>query len=116
MGLMDKVKAQAEQAIAKAQQGVSQGQAKIEEVQAKRQSDVLLRDLGAAYYAQQRSGGPADAVDAAMKLVDEFVAAHGSLSGSGGSGTGATTAGPGGAGTSSATGGAPGGNFSINDM
>jgi len=77
MGLMDKVKQQAEQALAKAQQGVSQGQAKVDQAQAKRQADALFRDLGAAYYAMQRSGGSADAVDSAMKLVDEHVATHG---------------------------------------
>ncbi len=79
MGLMDKVKHQAEQAIAKAQQGVSQGQAKIDQVQAKRQGDALLRNLGAAYYAKERSSGTQDAVDAVMKMLDEHVAAHGPL-------------------------------------
>ena len=54
MGLMDKVKQSAEQALAKAQQGVSQGQAKIDQELAKRKADGLLRDLGAAYYAQER--------------------------------------------------------------
>jgi hypothetical protein len=83
MGLMDKVKQQAEQALAKAQQGVSQGQAKLDQVQAKRQTDALLRDLGAAYYAKERSGGPQDAVDAAMKMLDEHAAAHGPLDTSG---------------------------------
>jgi hypothetical protein len=79
MGLMDKVKQQAEQALAKAQQGVSQGQAKFDQVQAKRQTDVLLRNLGAAYYAKERSGGGQDAVDAAMKMLDEHAAADGPL-------------------------------------
>ena len=79
MGLMDKVKHQAEQAIAKAQQGVSQGQAKIDQLQAKRQADALLRNLGAAYYTKERSSGTQDAVDAAMKMLDEHVAAHGPL-------------------------------------
>ena len=83
MGLMDKVKQQAGQALVKAQQGVSQGQAKLDQVQAKRQADLLLRDLGAAYYASQRTGGPQDAVDAAMRLVDEHVAAHGAVDGPG---------------------------------
>ncbi len=77
MGLMDKVKQQAGQALAKAQQGVSQGQAKLDQVQAKRQADALLRNLGAAYYAKERSGGPQDAVDAAMKMLDEHASAHG---------------------------------------
>ena len=79
MGLMDKVKAQAEQAMAKAQQGVSQGQAKIEEMQAKKQADALLRDLGAVYYAQQRQAGSADAVTAALAKVDDHAATHGAV-------------------------------------
>jgi hypothetical protein len=83
MGLMDKVKQQAGQALVKAQQGVSQGQAKLDQVQAKRQADVLLRDLGAAYYAWQRTDGPKEAVDAAIRLVDEHVAAHGAVDGPG---------------------------------
>jgi hypothetical protein len=79
MGLMDKVKAQAEQAVAKGQQAMAQGQAKVEEVQAKRQGDALLRDLGAAYYAQVRSGGSAESVNAAMDKVDAHVAEHGEV-------------------------------------
>jgi hypothetical protein len=79
MGLMDKVKAQAEQAVAKGQQAMAQGQAKVEELQAKRQADALLRDLGAAYHAQQRSGGPVEAVNEALEKVDAHVAQHGAI-------------------------------------
>jgi hypothetical protein len=79
MGLMDKVKAQAEQAVAKGQQAMAQGQAKVEELQAKRQGDALLRDLGAAYYAQQRSGGSAAAVAEALGKVEAHVAEHGDI-------------------------------------
>jgi hypothetical protein len=77
MGLMDKVKAQAEQAVAKGKQGVSQGQAKLDAMQAKKQGDALLRDLGAAYYAQQHKGGSADAVSAALAKVAAHEAEHG---------------------------------------
>lgn len=120
MGLMDKVKQQAEQALAKAQQGVSQGQAKLDQVQSKRQADALLRDLGAAYYARERSGGSQDAVDAAMKLLDEHAAAHGPVDaspssdepGDGADGTSAPSAPP----SMPTTGAAPtAGNFSIDD-
>ena len=83
MGLMDKVKQQAEQALSKAQQGVAQGQAKLDEVQAKRQVDALFRDLGAAYYAAQRQGGPADEVEKALSAIDEHMAAHGPTSDAG---------------------------------
>jgi hypothetical protein len=79
MGLMDKVKHQAEQAVAKAQQGVTQGQAKLDQIQTKRQADALLRDLGAAYYAQRREAGPDAAVAAALDSVDRHIAAHGPI-------------------------------------
>jgi hypothetical protein len=76
MALIDKVKQQAEQAVGLAQHGLSQGQAKLGEVQAKRQAQALLRNLGAAYYAQQREGGSEAAVTAALAALDEHVAAH----------------------------------------
>lgn len=79
MGIMDKVKAQAEQAMAKAQQGMSQGQAKLDTMQAKRGGDALLRELGAAYYASQRTGGPQEAVGSALAAIDAHVAANGPL-------------------------------------
>lgn len=79
MGLMDKVKAQAEQAVAKGKQGMSQGQSKLDAMQAKKHGDALLRDLGAAYYAQLRSGGSADTVTAAVAAVDEHSATHGAV-------------------------------------
>jgi hypothetical protein len=85
MGLMDKVKAQAEQAVVKGQQAVAQGQTKIDEIQAKRAYDGLLRDLGAAYFAAQRSGGSTADVDAALAAVDAHVAANGSADGAGAS-------------------------------
>ena len=79
MGLMDKVKAQAEQAVAKAQHGVAQGQSKLDAMQAKKHADALLRDLGAAYYAQQRSGGSADDVAKALAAVDAHVQDNGAV-------------------------------------
>lgn len=79
MGLMDKMKAQAEQAVAKGKQGMAQGQSKLDELQAKKRGDALLRDLGAAYYAQQRTGGPADAVTAALAALDAHAAANGAV-------------------------------------
>ena len=79
MGLMDKVKQQAEQALTKAQQGVTQGQAKLDQVQTKRRADALLRNLGAAYYAQVRQGGPVKDVDAAMLALDEHAKLHGEI-------------------------------------
>jgi hypothetical protein len=77
MGLMDKVKSGAGQALNKAQQGVSQGKAKIDQAQAKHQWDGLLRQLGAAVYAQERQGGPSEAVTTALAALDEHMAVHG---------------------------------------
>ena len=77
MGLMDKVKAQAEVAIAKGKEGMAQGQAKLDEMQAKKHGDALLRDLGAAYYAKERKGGSAAAVQAAVAKVAAHEAEHG---------------------------------------
>jgi hypothetical protein len=119
MGLMDKVKHQAEQAIAKAQQGVSQGQAKIDQVQAKRQADALLRNLGAAYYAKERSSGSQDAIEEVMKMLDEHVAAHGPIDTSATAHAGADTADaspqtPPSAPTTGST--PPAGSFSIEDV
>jgi hypothetical protein len=76
---MDKVKAQAEVAIAKGKEGMAQGQAKLDTMQAKKQADALLRDLGAAYYAQQHKGGPADAVASALAKVVAHEAEHGGV-------------------------------------
>ncbi len=70
MGLMDKLKAQAEQVAARAQEGTAQVQAKLDAVQAQRTTDGLLRDLGAAYYAEQRSGASHDQVERALAALD----------------------------------------------
>lgn len=98
MGLLDKVKAQAGQVAA-------QGQAKLGEVQAKRQADALLRELGHAYYKQQREGGSADAVADALGKVDAHVAEHGGLD-----------AAPAGGGAGAATSDAPAGDFKLDDL
>ncbi|HEX3908210.1 MAG TPA: hypothetical protein VHW92_09805 [Mycobacteriales bacterium] len=79
MGFMDKVKAQAEQAMVKAQQGVAQGQTKLDDIQTKRAGDALIAVLGTAYYAQQRQGGSAEAVAGALAAVDAHVATHGPI-------------------------------------
>ncbi len=70
MGLMDKLKVQAEQVAARAQEGTAQVQAKLDQVQAQRATDVLLRDLGAAYYAEQRHQGSHDPVVRALEALD----------------------------------------------
>jgi hypothetical protein len=70
MGFMDKMKAQADQLAVKAQQGTAQMQTKFDAVQEKRAADGLLRDLGAAYYAEQRQNGPHAAVESALAALD----------------------------------------------
>ncbi|HUB70987.1 MAG TPA: hypothetical protein VL984_11245, partial [Acidimicrobiales bacterium] len=79
MGLMDKVKQSAEQALSKAQQGVNQGKAKIDSAQARRQWDGLLRNLGAAVYAEQRQGGSSADVATALAALDQHAAEHGAI-------------------------------------
>ena len=81
MGLMDKVKAQADQAMTKAQHGLAQGQSKIEEMQAKRAADGLLRQLGVASYAVHKGTGTQAEVDAAVAALDKHVAEHGPIGG-----------------------------------
>lgn len=72
MGLMDKVKAQAEAGMAIASEASKAGQAKLDAAQAKRRADGLLRELGASVYADHV--GPTDpehATDVA-RLVTEL--------------------------------------------
>jgi hypothetical protein len=69
MALVDKMKAQAAQLAQKAQEAGKAGQAKLEDVQAKRRADGLLRDLGAAVYAQKNG----TATDATAGEIDRLV-------------------------------------------
>ena len=57
MGLMDKVKAQAEIGLAKASEATKAGQEKLDQVNAKHKADGLLHDLGAAVYAEHVGRG-----------------------------------------------------------
>jgi hypothetical protein len=125
MGFLDKARDAAQQAATKAQQGMAQGQAKLGEVQAKRASDALLRDLGAAFYAEQRQGGSSEAVVSALRAIDTHVAQNGpidtSSSPDGGmpSGTGTPPPPTSAAGTpppSPATPPTPGGDFKLDDL
>jgi hypothetical protein len=79
MTFLDKAKMAAEKAAAKAQQGVHQGQAKLDAMQAKRKADALLRELGAAYYAEQRQGGLHEPVERALAALDAHEAEHGEV-------------------------------------
>jgi hypothetical protein len=82
MALFDKVKEQASQLAQKAQDAGKAGQAKIEDAQARRKADGILRQLGAAVYAQ-RSGTPAadnsGDIDRLVAELKAFEAEHGPI-------------------------------------
>ncbi len=76
-GFLDKAKQVAQQALDEAKKGVETGQAKLDDVQAKKEAGRVLTALGAAFYAEQRTGGPRSDVDSALKAVDEYVTVNG---------------------------------------
>jgi len=85
MPLFDKVKAQAGQVAQKAQEAGKAGQAKLDQAQAKRKADALLRDLGAAVYAERSGqGGPQSAaeIDRLVEEISNHEAEHGAVSSS----------------------------------
>jgi hypothetical protein len=57
MGLMEKVRAQATVLAEKAQETARDSKARFDQAQAKRRGDVLLRNLGAAVYAERTGRG-----------------------------------------------------------
>ncbi len=69
MGLLDKVKEQAATASAAAKDMAQKGQAKLDETKAKRKADGILRNLGAAYYAQWTKRGDDDTPNEIERLV-----------------------------------------------
>jgi hypothetical protein len=82
MGILDKVKEQAVKGTAVAKEAAQKGQAKIDELQAKRAADALLRDLGAAAYAQKtgRATPTTDAdVERLVASLHEHEANHGTI-------------------------------------
>jgi hypothetical protein len=74
MALFDKVKEQASQLAQKAQEAGKAGQAKIEDVQARRKADGMLRQLGAAVYAQRTGTAGADNSAEVDRIVAELKA------------------------------------------
>ena len=79
MGLMDRVKAQANQLAQNAQQAAQQaapeGRARIDQAQASRRGDALLRQLGALVYADRTGRGAADTQARIEQLISE-ISAH----------------------------------------
>jgi hypothetical protein len=101
MGFLDKAKAQAQQLATK-------GQEKFEQTQSKRKEVALLRDLGAAVYAQQTGKGTPETDAEIDRLVSELRAhesEHGAID------TKPTADAEGGAATAS-----EGGEFNLDDM
>ena len=76
MSILDKAKATAERARGQAKRGVAQGRAQLNEVQARRQHGKLVRQLGAACYAEHSGEGAHEAVAAAFAAVDAHAQAH----------------------------------------
>jgi hypothetical protein len=74
MALFDKVKEQASQLAQKAQEAGKAGQAKIEDAQARRKADGMLRQLGAAVYAQRSGTAGADNSAEVERIVAELKA------------------------------------------
>jgi hypothetical protein len=75
MGLMDKVKAQANQLAQKTQEAAQEGKARIDQAQANRRGDALLRQLGAAVYADRTGRGTPDTPAKIDQLISE-ISAH----------------------------------------
>ncbi|MGA7834493.1 MAG: hypothetical protein WCA31_04745 [Acidimicrobiales bacterium] len=85
MALFDKVKEQASQLAQKAQEAGKAGQAKIEDAQARRKADGILRQLGAAVYAQRTgtaSGDNSADIDRLVGELKAFEVEHGPLASS----------------------------------
>lgn len=74
MALMDKMKAQASQLAQKAQEAGKAGQSKLEDAKANRRADALLRDLGAAVYAQKSGTATDQTAGDIDRLVGELKA------------------------------------------
>ncbi|MET9294742.1 hypothetical protein [Streptomyces sp. NPDC003077] len=69
-GFLDRAKEQAQQAL-------SQGKQKVDEVQQQRAGNDLLKKLGAAYYAERRGSGSAEATQNALSALEAHIATHG---------------------------------------
>jgi hypothetical protein len=75
MGFLDKAKEAAEKAMASAQQAAQQGQAKVGAYQQGKSENELYRNLGEAFYREQRSGGDRQSVQASLDALDAHMAA-----------------------------------------
>ncbi|WP_371649401.1 MULTISPECIES: hypothetical protein [unclassified Streptomyces] len=69
-GFLDRAKEQAQSAL-------NQGKQKVDEVQQQRAGNDLLKQLGAAYYAERRGSGTPDTTQQALSALEAHIAAHG---------------------------------------
>jgi hypothetical protein len=74
MGLMDRVKEQANQLAQKTQEAAQGGKAKLDQAQANRRGDALLRQLGAAVYADRTGRGTPDSQAKIEQLISTIQA------------------------------------------
>ena len=72
MGLMDKVKAQATVLAQKTQETARDSKVKFDQAQAKRRADAMLRNLGAAVYAERTGRATPDTQAQIDKLVADI--------------------------------------------
>lgn len=75
MGLMDKVKAQANQLAQKTQEAAQEGKARLDQAQANRRGDVLLRQLGALVFAERTGRGTPESQSKIDDLINT-ISAH----------------------------------------
>jgi hypothetical protein len=75
MGLMDKVKAQANQLAQQTRDAAQAGQAKIDQVQAGRRGDAMLRQLGMLVFAERTGRGSEDSQAKIDQLIND-ISAH----------------------------------------
>ncbi|MEU4347981.1 hypothetical protein [Streptomyces sp. NPDC023838] len=69
-GFLDRAKEQAQSAL-------NQGKQKVDEVQQQRLGNDLLKQLGAAYYAERRGSGTPESTQQALSALETHIAAHG---------------------------------------
>lgn len=111
MGFLDKAKQQASQLAQKAQEGLKTGQTKLDDMQSKKKEDALLRDLGAAFFAERTGRATPETAGEIQRLMGEL-RAHEAETGPIKTAPTAHTADPG-AGAAQA---APEGNFNLDDV
>jgi hypothetical protein len=86
MGLMDRMKEQANQLAQLTQEAAREGKEKLDQAQAKRRADAMFRDLGAAVYAERTNrAGPDNAakIDRLVTALQRQEAEQGLGEGSG---------------------------------